>query len=160
MADGAETGLEETAAAPEDDRRRQGPQDESLAREALETHAEQHHERRQHTGEYRIFLKGFVGVLPGYLGFRVRLVVGAVHKQFVAGIPDRLLQGGGGRLARVIIDLRGIRGQGNAHPAYAGAGFERILHARDAGGASHSLDREVSSLDTHGPKIFLNYSQR
>ncbi len=66
---GAETGLEKSAAAPENDRRRQGPQDESLPREILEPHAEQHHESSQHTGENGVFPQGAEGVLPGYLGF-------------------------------------------------------------------------------------------
>ena len=69
VAQGAETGLEETAAAPEDDRRRQGPENEPLAGEIVEAHADEHDERRQHAGDDGVFLQGFVGVLPGYFGF-------------------------------------------------------------------------------------------
>jgi hypothetical protein len=68
VAKGAETGLEEPAPAPEDDRRRQAPEDEPLAGEIVEAHADQHDERRQHTGDDGVFLQGFVGVLPGCFG--------------------------------------------------------------------------------------------
>ena len=111
MAKGAESGLEEPASAPEHDRGREGPQDESFSGEFLEAHAEQHHEGSQHAGEERIFSQGAEGVLAGYLGFRVGFVVGTVHQHVVTGILDGLLQLTGRHHRRVVIDLGGIGGQ-------------------------------------------------
>ncbi len=111
VAQGAESGLEEPASAPENDRGSKGPQDESFPGEILETHAEQHHESGHDTGEERIFLQGAEGVLAGYLGFRVGFVVGTVHQQVVTGILDGLLQLTRRHHRRVIIDLGGIGGQ-------------------------------------------------
>ena len=111
MAQGAESGLEEPASAPEDDRGREGPQDESFSGEILKPHAEQHYEGGQHAGEERIFLQGAEGVLAGYLGFRVGFVVGTVHQHVVTGILDGFLQFTGRHHRRVIIDLGGIGGQ-------------------------------------------------